>query len=159
MVMMTVVVACSGVSGDVTSLRSAGSSDALSVTDSQLHNVTADSVAADNVTADSIVTADNITADNVTADSTVADSVTDSSTVHRHSMALATDADSDDVRHSRVCLLTSLAWPSLGRLLHLVTLEGGLKCPSVGTYVRPYVLPSTKSFSNFSEIWYADRGR
>jgi len=143
MVMMMVVVACSGVSSDVTSLRSAGSSDALNVTDSQLHNVTAD----------------NVITDNVTADSTVADSVTDSSTVHRHSMAMATDADSDDVRHSRVCLLTSLAWPSLGRLLHLVTLEGGLKCPSVGTYIRPDVLPSTKSFSNFSEIWYADRGR
>jgi len=101
MVMMTVVVACSGVSSDVTSLRSAGSSDALNVTDSQLHNVTADSV-----TADIVVTADNVVTDNVTADSTVADSVTDSSTVHRHSMALATDADSDDVRHSRVCLLT-----------------------------------------------------
>ena len=31
--------------------------------------------------------------------------------------------------------------------------RGGLKCPSVGMYVRTYLSPSTKSFSDFNEIW------
>jgi len=46
--------------------------------------------------------------------------------------------------------------PLLGRLLRvdLITLVG-LKCPSVGTSVRP----STKSFFDFNEIWYVSRGR
>ena len=35
----------------------------------------------------------------------------------------------------------------------------GLKCPSVRTYVRPYVRPSKKSFSDSDEIWYVGRGR
>jgi len=30
---------------------------------------------------------------------------------------------------------------------------------SVSRYVRTYVHVSTKSFSDFSEIWYVDRGR
>jgi len=34
-------------------------------------------------------------------------------------------------------------------------IRGGLKCLSVGTYVRP----STKLFSDFNEIWCADIGR
>jgi len=28
----------------------------------------------------------------------------------------------------------------------------------VSTYVRPSVRPSTKSFPDFNEIWYLDRG-
>jgi len=38
-----------------------------------------------------------------------------------------------------------------------MTLEG--KCPSISRYVCPYVRPSTKSFSDFIEIWCVDRGR
>jgi len=33
--------------------------------------------------------------------------------------------------------------------------EVGLECPSI----RPYVCPSTKSFSDFNDIWYVGRGR
>jgi len=42
--------------------------------------------------------------------------------------------------------------PYLGRLLwvDLITLEGGLKCSSVSPSIRL----STKSFSDFNEIWY-----
>ena len=37
---------------------------------------------------------------------------------------------------------------------------GGNVRPSLGTYVRPSVRPSTKSFfSDFNEIWCVDRGR
>jgi len=53
----------------------------------------------------------------------------------------------------------------LGRLLRvdLTTLEGGLKCPSVGTSVHRSVCTSVRTFvrprsiSNFNEIWYVDR--
>jgi len=31
--------------------------------------------------------------------------------------------------------------------------------PSVRAYVRTYVRPSTKSFFDFTEIWYVGRGR
>ena len=34
-------------------------------------------------------------------------------------------------------------------------IRGGLKCPSVGTYVRP----SVHKVFNFSDILYVDRGR
>ena len=51
----------------------------------------------------------------------------------------------------------------LGRLLRvdLITLDGVWNVPSVwvGTSVRTSVRPSTKRFSDFSEIWYVDRGR
>ena len=45
----------------------------------------------------------------------------------------------------------------LGRLLgvHLNNIRGGNVRPSVGTSIRP----STKSFSDFNEIWCVDRGR
>jgi len=48
---------------------------------------------------------------------------------------------------------------SLGRLLRvdLITLGGSEM--SVGSYVRTYIRPSTKSFSDFNEIRYVDRGR
>ena len=35
----------------------------------------------------------------------------------------------------------------------------GLICPSICMYVGLFVCPSTKSFSDFNEIWYVGRGR
>jgi len=37
--------------------------------------------------------------------------------------------------------------------------KAGLKCPSVCTYMRTYVRPSTKGLVDFNEIWHVGRGR
>ena len=40
-----------------------------------------------------------------------------------------------------------------------INIRGGNVCPLVGPYIRPYVHPSTKSCSDFNEIWYVHTGR
>ena len=68
----------------------------------------------------------------------------------------------------QLCTVTVICMQFLGRLFDRVDLiklvsNGRLKwpsvCLSVHTCVCRYVHPSTKSFSDFNEIWHVGRGR